>query len=221
MHLACGRIAGGARAIAEAHQFGVREGSHYRVWDAEYHAEAVKIYSESLPVSYQRDIASLFGHSADTMAAQTIPARLAEDWAIAARYMQNASAAITQWLLSRPAGQPAAGAMESPRIDDHTPMVIRFDRLAALASREGARRLERAAAVVQQHVGAPSALALDEPQRRLLKGVASGVAIVDLADELGYSRSSMYRELSKLWKTLGVSDRAQAVCKAAAEGLLD
>ena len=63
VHLACGRIVGGARAIADAHRFGVREGPHYRLWEAEYHAEAVRVYGESLPVSYQRDIASLFHRS--------------------------------------------------------------------------------------------------------------------------------------------------------------
>ena len=219
MHLACGRIAGGARAIAEAHRFGVPEGPHHRLWEMEYHAAAVRVYGKSLPASYQRDIASLFHHSADTMAEQAIPAGLAEDWVIVSGYMRNASAAIMGWLSASRALAPDVD--ESPTIDDRTPMVIRFDRLAALASREGACRLERAAVAVQEHVGAPTVLALDEPQLRLLKGVASGTAIVDLADELGYSRSSMYRELSKLWKALGVDDRAQAVRKAAAEGLLD
>jgi DNA-binding NarL/FixJ family response regulator len=70
-------------------------------------------------------------------------------------------------------------------------------------------------------VGRASALALDGDQQRLLQGVASGAAIVDLAEEFGYSRSSMYRELSKLWRALGVSDRAHAIRKAAEEGLLD
>ena len=41
------------------------------------------------------------------------------------------------------------------------------------------------------------------------------------AAEFGYSRTSLYRELSKLWKTLGVSDRAYAIRKAAQAGLLD
>ena len=221
MHLACGRIAGGARSIAEAHRFGVPEGPHHRLWDAQYHAEAVRVYGESLPGSYQRDIASLFHRSAETMAAQTIPAGLAEDWVIVTGYMRHASAAIMHWLSSSPAEPTAPGVVESPQIDDRTPMVIRFDRLAGLAAREGARRLERAAVAVQHHLGAPSVLALDESQQRLLRAVASGAAIVDLADELGYSRSSMYRELSKLWKALGVSDRAQAMRKATAEGLLD
>ena len=168
VHLACGRIAGGARAIAEAHRFGAAEGPHHRLWDAQYHAEAVRVYGESLPGSYQRDIASLFHHSAETMAAQTIPAGLAEDWVIVTGYMRNASAAIMDWLSSRPAEPPTPGVVETPQIDDRTPMVIRFDRLAELAGREGARRLERAAVAVQHHVGAPPVLALDQSQRRLL-----------------------------------------------------
>ena len=221
VHLACGRIAGGARSIAEAHRFGVREGPHYRLWEAEYHAEAVRVYGESLAAPYQRDIASLFHHSANTMAIQTIQAELAEDWVIVTGYMRNASAAIMGWISCERAGAATPDVGESPAIDDRTPMVIRFDRLARLASREGACRLERAASTVQRHVGAPSAQALNYAQRRLLEGVASGAAIVDLADEFGYSRSSMYRELSKLWKALGVSDRGEAVRKASAEGLLD
>lgn len=86
---------------------------------------------------------------------------------------------------------------------------------------KGAYRLERAAVAVQHHVGAVSVPALDGVQQRLLQRVASGASIIDLAAEFGYSRSSMYRELSKLWKTLGVSDRAHAIRKAAEEGLLD
>ena len=221
VHLACGRIAGGARAIMEAHRFGVRQGPHDRLWEGEYHIKAVHVYGESLPATYQHDIASLFHQSLDVMAEQFIPARLAGDWVIVAGYMQNAVAAIIGWLSSRAAEQPAAAVVESLEIDDRTPMVIRFDRLAEMASREGARRLERAAVAVQDHVGAPSVATLDAAQRRLLKRVASGAAIVDLAEEFGYSRSSMYRELSKLWKALGVSDRTQAMQKAAAGGLLD
>ncbi len=216
-HLACGRIAGGARAIAEAHRFGVPEGPHERLWTGEYHCTAVHVYAESLPGSYQRDMASLFHHGADTMMKQTIPAGLAEDWLIVAAYMREASAAITSWLESEPS--PPAGGL--PEIDEHTPTVIRFDRLAELVTHSGALRLEQAAVAVQHHVDVPSALVLNDVQRRLLKRVASGTAIVDLAEEFGYSRSSIYRELSRLWEALGVPDRVHAIRKATEEGLLD
>lgn len=221
LHLACGRIAGGARAIAEAHRFGVPEGSHDELWTSEYHGDAVRIYGESLPRSYQRDIASLFSHGNDALAEMTIPTRLAEDCLIVGGYMRNACAAIVAWLDAEPGGLEAPEPADPPEIDDRTPVVIHFDRLAALATREGACRLERAAVAVQHHVGTSPVPALDNGQQRLLRGVASGKPIIDLATEYGYSRSSMYRELSKLWRALGVSDRAHAIRKAAEEGLLD
>jgi hypothetical protein len=221
LHLACGRIASGARAISEAHRFGVPEGPHHELWTAEYHDEAVHVYGESLPRSYQRDIASLFSHSADALAEMTIPARLAEDCLIVGGYMRSACAAIVSWLDAQPGGSETPEPAESLGIDDHMPVVIHFDRLAALCTREGARRLDRAAVAMQHHVGAPLVPTLDGDQQRLLQGVASGVPIVDLAEEFGYSRSSLYRELSRLWSALGVSDRAHAIRKAAEEGLLD
>ena len=131
------------------------------------------IYGESLPPSYQRDIASLFGHSAAAMVDYSIPAVLAEDWLIVTGYLRYASEAITAWLESE-SDHPPPQAADGLPIDDRTPMVIRFDRLASLASHEGACRLERAAVAVQRYVGAPSALVLGDEQRRLLRGVASG-----------------------------------------------
>lgn len=222
VHLACGRIIGGARAIAEAYRFGVPEGRHDKPWTAQYHAEAVHIYGKSLPAVYQREIASLFRHCLDAMTQWTIPTNLAADWLIVADYMGNSSDAIMGWLAERPDPPAASGFGDRPELEDHTPTVVHFDELAAWTTEDGARRLEQAAAAVQDHVEVPSQEgALNAAQRRLLRGVASGAHIVDLAEELGYSRSSIYRELSKLWKALGVSDRAHAISKATAEGLLD
>lgn len=222
VHLACGRIVGGARAMVEAYRFGVPEGRHDRPWTAHFHAEAVHIYGKSLPAGYQREIASLFHHCVDTMAGRTITSDVAADWLIVEDYMRNSSGAIARWLAEQPERLAASGPGDRPDLEDHTPMVVHFDELAALTTEHGARRLERAALAVQDHVQSPSQeVALDARQRRLLKRVASGVHIIDLAEEFGYSRSSIYRELSKLWKALGVSDRAQAISKAASEGLLE
>ncbi len=121
---------------------------------------------------------------------------------------------------AEPGGSGTPEPAEPSEIDDQTSAVIYLDRLAALASREGAWRLERAAAAVQHHAGAPSVSALDGGQQRLLQGVASGTPIVDLAAEFGYPRSSMYRELSKLRNVLGDTDRDRAIRKAAEEVLL-
>ena len=219
--LACGRVGDGARSIAEAHRFGVPPGRHRRLWTEEYLREAVRVYGETLPLWYQRAVAALFRESADAMAARSIPAPLAEDWHIVGTYMRNASAAVMAQVASRGEDLRPPDCAESLELGERMPMVVRFDRVAALAAREGALRLERAAVAVQRHLAESSSLVLDDAQRRLLQRVAEGAAIAELADEFGYSRRTVHRELARLWEALGVHDRVQAMCKAAAEGLLD
>ena len=94
VRLACGRMVGGADAILEAYRFGAPEGPHREPWSAEYHREAVHIYSESLPWSYQSDVARLFRDSSSAMAGCLIPSDLAGDWAIVTAYMREAAGSI-------------------------------------------------------------------------------------------------------------------------------
>ena len=68
VRLACGRMVGGLDAMLECYRFGVREGPHGEPWGPGYHREAVDIYNESLPWTYQRDIAKLFRDSLSAMA---------------------------------------------------------------------------------------------------------------------------------------------------------
>ena len=211
------------RAIAEAHRYGVADGPHDKLWTPEYHGEAVQIYAKTLPASYQRDIASLFARSADATAGPgySIPSDSSEEWHMVTEYLRNASVAIMQWLRTLDLDPSIANRGSSPEIDDDTPMVIRWDRLAALSTSEGAWRLKQAAVAVQQAVREPPDDGLNDEQRRLLTALASGTAVVDLAAMFAHSERSMYRELRKLFDAMGVPSRVQAVRKAAAEGLLD
>ena len=221
LHLACGRIVNGARAIAEAHRFGAAEGPHEKPWTAGYFREAISVYGQSLPRSYQQNMAELFSDGAEAMSAFSVPAGLAEDWLIVTEYMTQAGIAIDQWLASlKPERSPSA-EIPSPEIDDHTPSVVRFERLAGLTTSEGVERLERAALAVQGHLGAPMPAGLDDDQLRLLRKLASGVSVHAVAGELGYSDRSIYRAIHDLCRTLGVENRVQAILKAAREGLLD
>ena len=68
---------------------------------------------------------------------------------------------------------------------------------------------------------APVPEVLDERELELLKRLAAGVAIADIAAEMGYSERSVYRALANLWKKLGVPGRNEGVQKAASVGLLD
>lgn len=219
LHLACGRIVNGAEAIAEAHRFGAPEGPHDRPWTAEYLSEAISVYSQSLPRSYQQNMADLFSGAAEAMAARSVPAELAEDWLIVTEYMTQAGIAIDRWLASQKPESPAE-EIPPPEIDDHTPSVVRFERLAGLTTLEGVERLAQAALAVQRHLGAPVPAGLDDDQLNLLRKLASGVSIHAVARELGYSDRSIYRAIRSLCRTLGVKNRVQAIRKAAEEGLL-
>lgn len=220
-HLACARIAGVACAMIEAYEFGAAEGPHRKPWKAEYLRESVNVYDLSLPRSYQRDIAALFRRGAEVMRGLPVPVGLDEDWLIVDEYLTEASLAIALWLPSGGLEPSRAGPGHSPGIGARTPTVIRFDQLARLTTREGTERLSRAAHAVQQHLSLPTLQVLGDDEQRLLRKVASGASIVEVAAELGYSERSIYRALSKLWHKLGVTGRVQGIRKAAAEGLLD
>lgn len=219
--LACERIARLAQAIVEAHQFGRSEGPHERPWTAEYHRAAVDVYGKSLPWSYQRDISALFHQSADTMGELSIPSALAEDWAIVIEYLTGASFAIDHWLSAEESRLLESETTLSPDIGDHTPVVVHFDELAELTTSEGANRLERAALAVKSHMETLGSSGLGDDEQRLLKMVASGMTIDEMAAEFYRSPRSMHRELKKLWKTLGVHNRTEGLHKAVEEGLID
>ena len=223
VRLACGRIAGGAAAVVEAHRHGVAEGPHEEPWTPDYHRDAVRIYAESLHPSYQRDIGALFGRCAETMAEGSIPARMARDWAIVSDYLRCASAAIAEHLGSQDAEPRLPDAVSSTEIEgrDSPPLVIRFDALARLTTSDGARRLEQAAVAVREHLDHLAPEMLDDRERLMLKRLAAGGAIVDLAAEMNYSERTIYRALASLWKKLGVSSREDGIRRVVSERLLD
>ena len=182
--------------------------------------EAVSVYAEAFPVWYQHAVVSLLRQCVDTMAEVSIPGALDEDWMIVRQHSGNACDAMERLLAVQPGSAPSETAALGG-IGDREPEVVRFDRLAALTTRAGASRLERAALAVQDEVGGRATVPLDYEQMQLLRAVASGAAIADLAVEFGYSSRTMQRRLVALWTALGVRDRTQGIRKAASEGLLD
>ena len=221
VRLACGRMAGVADAMLEAYRFGVPEGPYREPWTAEYNRESVHVYNESLPWSYQRDIAKLFRDSLSAMAGCMIPSELAADWAIVTAYMREAAVSIEDWLASGEPRLDRSGPAVSPELMDNIPRVVHWDALAGLTTQDGTRRLKNACNAVKQYLDAEAPQSLDASELLMLERLASGAAIADVASEMGYSQRSMYRELSKLWDKLGVSGRAAGVHKATAEGLID
>ena len=209
--------------MLEAYRFGVPEGPHREPWTPEYHRESVHVYNESLPWSYQRDIAKLFRDCLSAMAGCLIPSELAEDWVIVTAYMREAAGSIEDWLASGEPRLDRSGSEVSAELElmADIPRVVHWDALAGLTTQDGIRRLKNACIAVKQYFDAEVPQSLEASERLMLERLASGAAIADVAAELGYSERSMYRELSKLWDKLGVSGRTAAVRKATAEGLID
>ena len=157
------------------------------------------------------------------MVDEMIPARIAADWVIVTEYMASASMAIAESFESPPAGSRDPDAILSAELggSESPPSVIRFDELAALTTSEGARRLERAAIAVQEHMEAPLPPELDNRERQMLARLKAGVSVVDLAAEMGHSERSMYRELAHLWDRLGVAGRKEGLQRAKEAGIRD
>ena len=207
--------------MLEAYRFGAPEGPYREPWSAEYHRESVHVYNESLPWSYQRDIAKLFRDCLRAMAGCLIPSELAGDWAIVTAYMREAADSIEDWLASGEPRLDRSGLAVSPELMSNIPRVVHWDTLASLTTRDGTRRLKNASVAVKRFFDAEVPQSLEPSERLMLERLASGAAIADVASEMGYSERSMYRELAKLWDKLGVSGRAAGVHKATAEGLID
>ncbi len=195
---------------------------HTQPWTDEYQRDAVSVFVTYLPASYQLAVGGFFCRSSEVMADQTVPGHLVEDWMIVMRYLDSVATAVLAHYADSQSDKlkPFVRHVAEAAVSESLPMVVRFDLLARLTSSEGARRLERAAVAVRDHMDAPLP-ALDDIERAMLIQLKAGVAIVDIAAELGYSERSMYRSLARLWDKLGASDRKEGIRRATEEGLLD
>lgn len=219
--LACGRISRCARAIVEAHDLGFAEGPHESPWESEFQVDAVPIFATSLPASYQLCAAEFFHKSSQAMANETIPGSLATDWAIVRSYLDSASTALTAYYAA-PQDEPqehSIGRSAETAVGEYLPMVVRFDLLAQLATREGARHLERAAVAARDHMEDHQA-GLDDVELEILIRLNAGAATAVVAAELGYSERTVYRMLARVWQKLGVPGRTEGMRNAIERGLL-
>lgn len=221
VRVVCDGIAAVTGAMLDAYRFGTAAGAHTELWRAGFHREAVHIFGESLPPSYQRNVARLFRDAEHAMAALSIPADLAEDWAIVAAYAREAAASIEDWLVSAEAKAKHPAPARTPALTGKAPSVVHYDALARLSTKAGAQRMELAAATLLRYLDESMSKPLNDGERQVLRRLVAGVPVADVAAELGHSERSMYRELSRLWTKLGVADRSTGIRKVLSEGLID
>lgn len=215
--LYAGRIRFWAKSVEQAHLFGNAAGDDAQPWGLPFQRQAAKIYRDILPERYLERLSSVFLGCSLTMEEHNFPEPLAADWDIVFSYLTNASEAIAEemefdlepvWVDPTDPGDPT------------TPAVVRFDMLAGFTTIEGVQRLGKAGDNVATHLlrqGAKEA-PLDELQVQILGDLAKGVKVIDIAVNRGFSTRSLYRELSVMWKTLGVSNKQQAIALAVENG---
>lgn len=217
--LAARRIFFYAESIEQAHSLGLGPGSHDELWSMDFHRAAVWIYEETLPWAYLVPLARGFCDIAALMGEHTVPTSAPHHWRTVAEYLHNAGTVLLGH------APPEATAMPPAEdLADRTPAVMRFDALAQMASAEGARTLRLAADDVASSIETAVGSArpdLSDEELSVLRSLATGRRMVEIAEEHGLSERSLYRMLRDIWRTLGATSRMEGMAIAIREGLLD
>ncbi len=215
--LYAGRIRFWAKSVEQAHLFGSDAGTDDEPWELSFQRHAAKIYRDILPATYLDRLSSVFLGCSLTMEEHPIPGSLAADWDIVFSYLTNASEAIADemgfdlqptWVDPTDHGEPT------------TPAVVRFDLLAGFTTLKGAQRLRAAGDNVAIFLRSENTkeAPLTEVQVEILGDLAQGIKVIDIATDRGFSTRNLYREFSTMWKTLGVSNKQQAIALAVDNG---
>ena len=207
------RVASFGRSLQDAHALGLGPGPFDDLSTRKFHDEAIKMYAETLPWSYLLAIAERFLTAARQMTARAAPLELADEWILIVDYLRSAGASM---LAAAPDPHPEPNDLN---LIASTPTVMPFDRLATLASPQGASSLLEAASAVASVIASEAEVSpLLEQEVALLEHLLAGDRIVDIAEQYGYSERTLHRKLNEIWQRLGANSRVDGLALAAAKG---
>lgn len=199
--------------IAEAHSLGYGPGEHIDIWGVEFQRKAQKVWKETLPPLFERQVADSYERCAWLMRSVLPDESVAGDWENVARYLSAVAAAIDE----DPDCAEQEVPSDSPGIG-HMPEVIHYEKLAELVHPDAVEKLRLAAAAVAQTCRNNWQNAPDEMQLACLQGLANGEKHGDLAKHLGYSERHLRRILAEIWHQFGVDSAIEGVAFAVAQG---
>jgi AraC-like DNA-binding protein len=212
------RIIDMATEIRRTHAMGVPHGEHDEPWTREFHQVVASIYLQTIPARYAKGVAESFKQCTTLMASTNYPADQAGDWLIVQAYAGSVTEAICGHLhLTIEELEAASGR----RLEPTVPGIFPYAEIAPLVSPAGVARLLQASHVVQtacngiQSVARPS-----EAEVELLRMLAAGKSVIEIAGRVGYSERSLHRRLKQLWKDLEVSGFKEALVLGGQEGWL-
>ncbi|MXW57131.1 MAG: hypothetical protein F4124_09845 [Acidimicrobiia bacterium] len=199
--------------IAEAHSLGHGPGGQTDVWGVEFQRKAHKVWKETLPPQFLRQVAYSYERCAWLMASFLLDEMIIGDWENIARYLAAVAAAIAE--------DPDCAEQETPPDPlgiGQMPEAIHYEKLAELMSIDAAERLRATAGVVALHCRLKSPAAPNEVQLASLQGLANGEKHAELAKRLGYSERHLQRILADMWRQFGLDNATEGVAFAVAEG---
>lgn len=202
-----------AGRIAEAHSLGHGPGGHTDIWGVEFQRKAQKVWKETLPPLFQRQVADSYERCAWMMGFVSPDESVVADWENVARYLGAVAAAIDE----DPDCAEQKLPSDSPGIG-HLPEVIHYEELADLTHPDAVERLRAEAAAVARFCRFNSSAAPDEMQLACLQGLADGEKHSEIARRLGYSERHLQRILAEMWHQFGVESTIEGVAFAVAQG---
>ncbi|MYB08787.1 MAG: hypothetical protein F4Y28_02250 [Acidimicrobiia bacterium] len=198
--------------IAEAHSLGHGPGEHTDIWGVEFQRSAQKVWKETLPLPFQREVAESYERCAWLMESASPDESIVADWENIAMYLGAIAAAINE------DPECAELAMTSDTLGiGHMPEAIHYERLADLMSVDAAERLRASAGAVAQHCRFSLPSAPNEEQLICLQGLANGEKHAELAKRLGYSERHLQRILAHMWHQFGLDNAIEGVAFAVAQ----
>lgn len=204
-----------ARALVHAHGIGVEPGE-LRPWNPEFLRASVKIWLETCPESYVAQIGQAVSTYASLMNAEELIEGPCDDWALVLAQAEGIVTAIDEQL-----GERVPKAKKVPPRTDSVPGVIRYDKLAARSTKNGALRLQAAGARVADYCRRRARGDLSSTEIEWLRALARGERTAEIADRAGHSERDFYRVLRRLWARIGVASRGEAIGLASQMGWLD
>ena len=188
-----------ASRIAEAHSLSHGPGGHTDIWGVEFQRKAQRVWKETLPPLFQRQVADSYHRCAWMMGTVLPNESVVGDWENVARYLGAVAAAIDE--------DPDCAEQKAPSDSlgiGHLPEAIHYEELADLMHPDAVGRLRAEAAAVARFCRFNSSDAPDETQLACLQGLADGEKHSGLAKRLGYSERHLQRIFAEMWHQFGV-----------------
>ncbi|MCQ3810909.1 MAG: hypothetical protein KTV68_10195 [Acidimicrobiia bacterium] len=195
--------------ITEAHGLGCGPGGHTDIWCLEFQRRAQKVWKETLPSLFQRQVADSYERCVQLMGLVSPNESITGDWESVARYLGAVADAIN----NDPDCAEQGVASESYGIGQ-MPEVIHYERLAELMHPDAVEKLCATAAAVAHYCRSSLSIVPDEIQLACLQGLANGEKHADLAKRLGYSERHFQRILADMWHQFGVGNTTEGVAFA-------